>query len=260
MKTTNKQNINKLIGDYTVWLKQEITITNAEFGEFCEITVPYLDRFNDYLQIYVKQDAKGKITMTDDGYIINNLNSSGVTLRTNSKRKAMLDKILHNFSLSLEKGAITAIASPRNFAQKKHNMVQAMLHIDDMFTVSQSNVGNFFAEDIETFFETNKILFSRNILLRGKTGNTYTYDFHFQKTLTKAERFCKAINKLDKPKRDLTIFNWIDTRLGRCETEKLIVILNDSSISEIDTKAFEEYDIKSILFSEMSAYEDLFAA
>ncbi|MCL1994861.1 MAG: DUF1828 domain-containing protein [Defluviitaleaceae bacterium] len=131
MKSSKKGNINKLIDEYARQLKQEITVT--KFGEFYEVTIPYLDRFNDYLQIYVKQDTEGKITMTDDGYIIDNLNSSGVIFKEDSKLKNMLDKILHNFSLSLDNGAITTIVSANNFVQKKKSMLQAMLCIDGLF-------------------------------------------------------------------------------------------------------------------------------
>ena len=47
--------IQKLIDDYTSWLKNEITFEKV--GEYYEITTPYLDHANDYLQIYVKQEG-----------------------------------------------------------------------------------------------------------------------------------------------------------------------------------------------------------
>ena len=45
--------IQKLTADYATWLKQEITFEKV--GEYYEITTPYLDSANDYLQIYVRQ-------------------------------------------------------------------------------------------------------------------------------------------------------------------------------------------------------------
>ena len=47
--------IQKLINDYAQWLKNEITF--SKIGEYYEITTPYLDNANDYLQIYVRQDG-----------------------------------------------------------------------------------------------------------------------------------------------------------------------------------------------------------
>ena len=48
--------IQSLINDYTNWLKSEITF--SQIGEYYEITTPFLDPSNDYLQIYVKQEGK----------------------------------------------------------------------------------------------------------------------------------------------------------------------------------------------------------
>ena len=48
-------NIQNLVDDYTSWLKSEIYFD--KIGEFYEITTPYLDNANDYLQIYVKQEG-----------------------------------------------------------------------------------------------------------------------------------------------------------------------------------------------------------
>ena len=45
--------IQKLINDYTQWLKSEITF--AKIGEYYEITTPYLDNANDYLDVYKRQ-------------------------------------------------------------------------------------------------------------------------------------------------------------------------------------------------------------
>ena len=66
--------IQKLIDDYATWLKSEISI--KEFGEYYEITTPYLDDANDYLQIYVKQ-VGDEIYFSDDSATIGNLKMCG---------------------------------------------------------------------------------------------------------------------------------------------------------------------------------------
>jgi len=251
--------IQKMIDDYANWLKNEITI--SKFGEYYELTTPYLDRFNDYLQIYVKQDANGKITMTDDGYIIGNLISSGISFKSGSKRKLMLDKIIRNFSLQLDDTSIKTVATIQDFPQKKHLMMQAMLAIDDMFEVSADQVKDFFIEDIRTFFDDNDIFYSPDFSLIGKTGSLYTYEFHFQRTKQKPERFCKPISKLKELNRNVTIFNWIDTQEKRDNKGQLIVMLNDeNTINQSDLDAFRNYDIKTVLFGKRQESIDLFMA
>jgi len=251
--------IQKMINDYTNWLKNEITYNN--YGEYIELTTPYFDRFNDYLQIYVKQDAAGKITLTDDGYIIGNLLSSGVSFRSGSKRKWLLDKIIRNYSLQLVDNAITVTASSHDFPQKKHSMVQAMLAIDDIYEVSQENVKNFFIDDIQFFLDTNEIYYSKDFSLIGKTGSLYTYEFHFQRTKNMQERFCKVINKMKESNRNLTIFNWIDTQEKRNNEGRLIVLLNDEyHINTFDIDALKNYDIEPVLFSQRQKNMNIFMA
>ena len=53
--------IQKLIDEYAMWLKSEITF--EKIGEYYEITTPYLDIDNDYLQIYVRQDVNVHILL-----------------------------------------------------------------------------------------------------------------------------------------------------------------------------------------------------
>ena len=126
--------IQKMISDYTEWLKKEIS--TAAYGEYVELTTPYLDRFNDYLQIYVRQNGDDSFTLTDDGYIIGNLISSGMTFRKGSNRQKMLDRIAINYNISIDGEVIKTTANASNLPQKKHMMIQAMLAIDDLFIVS----------------------------------------------------------------------------------------------------------------------------
>ena len=47
--------IQHYINDYLSWLKSEITF--SQVGDYYEITTPFLDAANDYLQFYIKQDG-----------------------------------------------------------------------------------------------------------------------------------------------------------------------------------------------------------
>lgn len=69
--------IEELLEKYLRWLKDKTILREIE--DTVEITTPYLDRHNDFLQIYVKRDQGGFI-ITDDGYIINDLKLSGCEL------------------------------------------------------------------------------------------------------------------------------------------------------------------------------------
>lgn len=74
--------IKKCINDYAELLKNEITFT--QMGEYFEITTPFLDSYNDYFQIYVRQDVD-TVLFSDDSQTLNSLSMNGFQLTTNKK-------------------------------------------------------------------------------------------------------------------------------------------------------------------------------
>lgn len=250
--------IRKMIDSYTNWINEEMSF--ERIGEYYEITTPYFDRFDDYLQIYVKQLDDDKIFLTDDGYIIGNLIACGMQFRNGSSKRSILERTIKNYGLCLDGEAITTTADFKNFPQKKHMMVQAMLLIDNMFELRKDNVKNLFLEDVTSFFDKHEIYYTRDFSIIGKTRNIYTYDFHFQRNRrNRTDRFCRVINRLNKSIRDSTIFNWIDTVDARADASSLIVVVNDENpINESDIEALNSYNIESILFSSIGSRQTVF--
>ena len=66
--------VQSLLDQYWTWLRDRTSL--REVGDWIEITTPYLDRHNDYLQIYAKR-VNGGFILTDDGYILEDLEQSG---------------------------------------------------------------------------------------------------------------------------------------------------------------------------------------
>jgi Domain of unknown function DUF1828 len=73
------QEVQDLIDQYNIWLANKTRL--RQIIDTIEITTPYLDRHNDYLQIYV-QKKNGDYLLTDDSYIINDLIQSGCNLQS----------------------------------------------------------------------------------------------------------------------------------------------------------------------------------
>lgn len=241
--------IQAMIKEYTDWLYSSFSA--VQVGEFYELTTPYLDRYNDHLQIYVRQNKNGSYFLTDDGYILNNLNSSGVSIQRSNKRREMLHRIARNFGVTVNNDCLEIQALKSDYPQKTHMLLQAMLTIDDMFLAEPNQVKNFFAEDVGLYLDSNNIFYSRDFSLIGKTGSLYVYDYHLQRTQSKPERFCKAINHTNTTSRNLTLFNWIDTKEKRGNDSELILFLNDEKdISTSDLEAFQSYDVNYILWSQ----------
>lgn len=123
------QDIQNLIDDHHVWLKDKTVLHQTD--QWVEITTPYLDRHNDYLQIYVKK-TNGGFLLTDDGYIIDDLQQCGCKLDSH-KRQELLKMALNGFGVQKDGNELQVHASAESFASRKHNLVQAMLAVHDMF-------------------------------------------------------------------------------------------------------------------------------
>ena len=113
-----------LVNAYIEWLRQNISI--KEIIGMYEITTPFLDRHNDHLQIYVKK-SDGWLILTDNGQTITNLRLSGFEI-TPEKRQ-ILNSNLKSFGIQLIDEELVAKATPEDFPQKKHNLIQAILYI-----------------------------------------------------------------------------------------------------------------------------------
>lgn len=243
---------------YIKWINEEINV--RKINEYVEITSPFLDRFNDYLQVYAKLNDDNEIILTDDAYIINNLKMSGIDINSN-KRKQILEKVLKKYNVKLENDALVISSGIDDFPQKIIFLMQAMLNIDDMFMLSQNKVASIFIDDVTNFLETKEIFYSKNVNFVGKSGFVYSYEYLIQRTKNKPERLCKVINTPNKQNFQNTIFMWSDTKETRDENSKLIVFLNDGNrVDPNIIEGFKNYNVDTIPWSERERYLELLTA
>ena len=126
------QQLETLMNEYTRWLKDKTVLKQVDNSHWVEITTPFLDRHNDCLQIYAREDGDGFI-LTDDGYTISDLTSSGYDLDKPEQRE-LLNTTLAGFGIQMnEKQELVVNATRENFPQKKHNLIQAMLVTSNLF-------------------------------------------------------------------------------------------------------------------------------
>ena len=109
--------IQTLLDDYLSWLRDRTVL--REVNDCVEITTPYLDRHNDYLQIYAKR-ANGGFLLTDDGYVVDDLEQCGCKIDS-GKRSELVHTTLRGFGVELRKKAIEVRASKEDFQLRKHS-------------------------------------------------------------------------------------------------------------------------------------------
>ncbi|WP_201281633.1 DUF1829 domain-containing protein [Methylosinus sp. Ce-a6] len=246
---TDVSDIERLVDSYRMWLRDRTTLRNVH-ADWVEITTPYLDRHNDYIQIYVRKE-NGAYRLTDDGHTIRDLELSGCLLDI-PKRKSLLKIAINGFAVDLNDGVLSVCANSDNFSARKHALVQAILAVNDLFYTSRPIVKSLFKEDVEHWLDLSDIRFLPNVQFTGKSGYTHQFDFGIPRSKTAPERILKAINNPNKDTAQSLIFAWLDTREERPTDSLAVAILNDAErpVTGAVTGALERYDIRPLLWSD----------
>lgn len=239
--------IQSLLDEYTRWLKEKTQVRQVD--EWVEITTPYLDRHNDYLQIYA-QRHNSEYILTDAGYILQDLEHSGCKLDT-PKRKALLMMTLNGFGVKLEKDMLEVHTSAANFAPSKHNLIQAMLAVNDLFCLATPMTASLFYEDVVDWLDTHEIRYTSNIKFTGHSGYDHLFDFIIPKSRTQPERIIKAISSPNRETAQVVAFSWFDSKDVRPPDSKAYAILNDIDrpVQASVLDALKSYDVNPIVWS-----------
>lgn len=256
---TDVSEISRLVDGYRAWLKDRTTV-RAIHADWVEITTPFLDRHNDYLQIFAKSD-NGGFRLTDDGHTLRDLEVSGCSIDT-PKRRSLMMTTLNGFGVEESNGVLRTHATATNFAFRKHALLQAILAINDMFYLSTSNVRSLFKEDVEKWLDEQDIRFVSNIQFTGKSGYQHYFDFVIARSKRAPERIIRAITNPNKDAALNFIQAWTDTSEQRPPDALAVAILNDNArpISAPVLDAMRQYDITPIKWSARGEHLETLAA
>ena len=216
--------IEQLLHNYRAWLKDKTTLRQVN-GEWVEITTPYLDRHNDALQIYIRAENGGYV-LTDDRYTVHDLEASGCNLHT-EKRQDLLKMTLNGFGVKLNAEALEIHATPETFPLRKHNLIQAMLAVNDLFFLAKPMVESLFLEDVIAWLDANEVRYTPKVKFTGISGYDHLFDFVIPKSRVQPERILHAINRPTRDTAEVFIHKWNDTREVRPRDSKAYAFLND---------------------------------
>lgn len=240
-----------IVKSYIDWLHENIS-QNILSDNLIEITTPFLDRHNDYTQIYAHFEDGKPVSLSDYGYIIDDLRMSGFEFST-PKRKSMLETIINRtgVSISSDDHLFVKVSNLSEIPNAKHRLLQAMLAVNDMFNLNATSVKSLFFEDVKSFFISNEIFYTPNVNLTGLSKLSSTFDFVLQRNKNNPERLVRLMNSPEITASKQIIFSWNDVVDVREPNSKCIVILNDRNKKPSDEiiEAFKSYGISPILWS-----------
>ena len=233
----------ELVNAYLEWLRKGLSMKEISDG-WHEVVTPFLNHKNDMIEVYLKRAEDNQIIISDGGNTLNELTLSGIDIERSGKRMMELNVILRSFGISRsENNELIVKSNQANFPEKKHNFIQAILSVDDLYVLSKPKVESFFIEDVTTFFELNEVVFVRDTTFVGKSGFSHKFDFTIPKIKQRKEIAIKAISSPRKDRIESVMWMIEDTKLIRTETEGLLIINDVNEISDEIQKALSEYEI-----------------
>jgi len=248
----------QLVDAYLAWLKRGVSAEPLDGA--CELTTPFLDRHNDHLQIYAER-RNGSIVLSDDGYVLSDLRTSGLELDT-PKRREVFQAILNGFGVRSESGELTIEASQRTVGQKVHSLVQAMLAVNDMFTLARPHVASFFLEDVRSFLDEREVRYSERVKVAGRSGFDHLINFLIPPSPNAPERFVQAINAPTRQMVTPYLFGLSDVREARGGDAQAYAFLNDRDreVPGEVAEALEAYSVTPAYWSHRDEHAEALAA
>lgn len=185
----------------------------------------------------------------------------GATSRTD-KRSQLLQITLKRLGVRKEGYALTVHAGEEDFPQKKHDLVQAMLAVGDLFHTATATVIGLFLEEVGQWLEDHEIRYTESVKFTGASDYDHQFDFVIPGFRDVPERLLQAINRPDRSSVERLIMAWQDTRETRPSDSEAVAILNDveQSVPRPSLEALSNYDVKTILWSERDEHVEELAA
>lgn len=228
--------ITPLMNEYHRWIKSRTIITSDSQTQWVSISTPFVGIFNDTLEIYARK-FDNKVILSDNGETLQNLELVGVKLRK-GERKEIAERILINYGASLKGRELFMETNERNFPQKKHSFISAMIELNDLQVLAKNKVSTIFKEDVRSYLDEKEIIYTPDFISRGSTGLEFTFDFQIAQR--KQEIVLKSFNTLNKLNLPGFLFAWEDIKPVREKVTrkeiKAIAIIND-----MDKEIKEEY-------------------
>jgi len=220
--------LSQLIDAYYKWLRSQTHLIEDESTGWAAISTPYTGIFNDGIEIYCKK-KNGKWLLSDGGESLKLMEEIGLEISRSPKRKQILQHFINNYGILWDKDELFVEATEKNFIQKKHYLLQALLEVHELEQLSERTVKSLFKEDVESYMQQEKVLFTKDVKFTGYNGLDYHFDFQVPKF--EKEYVVKAANFLQKNTISSFVYSWQNVKKVRekhiDKSFEAAVVLND---------------------------------
>ena len=245
---------------YDDWNKNQLNLT--DHGDFIEITTPFVDMHHDLLQLVFTKESNNDYKISDDGYVLNELELLGIDIVNSEKRRDFFETTLRIFGVKLDKGTrelSVVFGSLSEYPKRQNNLIQCLLRVSDMLLTARNTVMSIFPEEVASYFDEKDVFYSEDIGFTGQTGNQQSFDFVIPRMRKNREKIIKAINNPVKDSYKQPLLSFVDIREVKNKSD-FIVLANDMNKPIADTfrSSLVNYNIRVLAWSERETWVDEF--
>lgn len=217
----NPMALNDISTEYLTWLKSNFI--HLDRGNSQVLSTPFLDPFNDGIEIMLDTDGKEAV-LHDGGKTLENLLDMGVQIEKSERRQSIIQHAIAGCGVRMNNGRLETVITHANKAQRMHFLTTAILRLNDLWmTASPRTVTDFF-EIVKEYFDEHEILYTAN---KSITGRTVEHPIDFIIPLPKGrDRLVKLISRPNIQAAKIVSFTWFDLQESQPDAER-IVLIND---------------------------------
>jgi hypothetical protein len=150
----------------------------SEHGEYQRIRTPYLYPDGDNIDLYCKAHGD-PVTVTDLGETTRWLRMQTVASRRSAKQQALIEDICQNHGVEFYRGMLLARCRAQDdLAPVVTRLAQAALRVSDLWFTFRTRTVQSVTDEVADFLAERELAFERGERLVGRSGRTWTVDFH----------------------------------------------------------------------------------
>ena len=232
------QEIEKLMTSYPDWLRARIETRDAS-GDWVSVSTPFLDHHNDYLEFYVSREEDDGYVLSDDGWATSEVETSGVDPRS-PRCESIIGPTLRGLGVEKVRDELRVHASVDTFAEKVHDLIQAMLYVSDLsylagtreepasaMTPAMLRPTYEFCAGVSGWLDHMGVEYTHNAKVTGASGLEHEFDFAIASGFDGPRRYLQTFQRPTRANAAKTIFAWTDTLPTRSEADKGFAVVND---------------------------------
>lgn len=150
----------------------------APINGHTRIRTPYLYPDGDVIDVFLVNDDF-PATLTDFGDTLGWLWTQTVSNKRTAKQQRLIEEVCRTHGVELFRGMLTVrVNTSAGFPEAVTRLSQAALRVADLWFTFRSQTNATVNDEVEEFLESRYIAYDRRERLIGRSGNTWTVDFH----------------------------------------------------------------------------------